>query len=207
MPSQKQDEHFGYLQQACAHLQRQEEELRQFLKLYYAQVGALFEQLTSLRLEAHGVEGKKAESVPLYTQHGLIRKRDEQKEIRQLYHRLVKRYHPDITQDDSNKQVLQWVNAAYAERNRWALMELEQGLCTGQGAANITDALKRVQLRLSNLQQSDAWQLKMRIEEDNTLLSRIITYVKQEIARLKAKLSAYAVPTATEGSMALATNA
>lgn len=207
MPNQKRDEHFGYLQQACAHLQRKEEELRQFLKLYYAQVGALFEQLTSLRREAYGCEGREAESAMLYEQHGLLHKKDEQKEIRRLYHRLVKRYHPDIIQDDSSKQVLQWVNAAYAERNRWALLELEQGLCAEKGAANIANALKRVELRLTHLQKSDAWQLKMRIEEDSTLLSRIITYVKQEIAILKEKLSVYAVPITAEGSMALATNA
>lgn len=217
------------LQHTCAQMQQVEQELRCFLDEYYAQVGHFFAQLETLKREIAEqdrkihqarhkrsralaqLRGESAEvvailreelpAVPLDMRHD-----DWDAEMKAIYHRLVKLYHPDVAATGAcSTRVLQLINQAYEKRNLWAMREMEHSLVEHALARYDTPATKLARLReryeaiahsitaaverRNRLQRSEAWQLKQRMERDRYLLEVIIHRVKKQIEEARRILT------------------
>lgn len=210
-----------HLQVTCAQMEAVEKELRSFLDEYYGQVGHYFEQLEMLKREiaeydrkiyqaAHkrsrtlaqlrGNAEKIADmpqelpSVPLDLRHN-----EWEAEMKDIYRRLVKLYHPDVAGGMAySTRVLQLINQAYEKRNLWAMREVEHSLVEHAMAKQdtpqnklcrlrerydaIAQSTTRAMERKNRLMQSEAWALKQRLAKDRYVVEVIIHRVKQYIA-------------------------
>lgn len=218
-----------YLQNICSQMDRVEQELRGFLDDYYAQVGDFFEELEVLKrqiaeydrkiyqaspkrrraiAQLHGVDAHAADLLrqELPAVPSDLRQDEWEGEMKAIYHRLVKLYHPDVSHDVScSTRVLQLINKAYDKRNLWAMREVEHSLVEHALAKCDTPESKLARLRerldeiarsamqaaerRTRLQLSEAWQLKQRTEQDSYLIEVVIHRVKQQIEAAKRLLA------------------
>lgn len=210
------------LNAACTQMRTVEQELRSFLDEYYGQVGVFFEQLEQVRQEiteydrrirqaatkryvpADGLRGQTGQVLEML-RHNLpavladLQQDEWEAEMKDIYRRLVKLYHPDIAGKNAvyGTQVLQLINHAYEKKNLWAMRVMEHSLVehalarqdTPQSRLErlrerfdaIVRAIARVTDRKTRLQRSDAWQLKQRMEQDRYLVEVIIHRMRQQI--------------------------
>ncbi|MCH2546431.1 MAG: J domain-containing protein [Alphaproteobacteria bacterium] len=210
------------LQSTYVQMQQVETELQAFLKSYLSQVSVFFEQLEQLRQEIADVDKKiyqatskrkrrlerirgedvqmrhllreKLPTLPIDLQHNAWH--DEMKTI---YHRLIKLYHPDTRQERYSTQVMQLINQAYEKNSIWAMREIEHSLVEHAMASKDTpeSKLARLRERLDEISQStamaterrarllcsEAWRIKQRMEQDKYFVEIIIHRVKMQIAQ------------------------
>lgn len=212
---------------ACARMEQVERDLRAFLDEYYAQVGGFFEQLEQLHQEIAAYDRKIAavrknrRPMPLSHREDILLQvlRDElpalpanllpglcEDEMKAIYHRLVKLYHPDVQPGNRySTPVLQLINEAYAKRSLWAMRAIEHSLVEHAMARQdtperkvtrlrerfdaICESAARAAYRRKWLESTEAWQLKKRTEQDRYLIEVIIHRTKQQIESAKRTLA------------------
>lgn len=214
------------LQQSCTRMQQVEQELRGFLDDYHAQVGQFFEQLEGLKAEIadydrriHQARHKRSRILSAVRGQVVELVRDSlppmpldlsqdewEGEMKAIYHKLVKLYHPDVVQRGAcSTRVLQLINAAYEKRSLWAMREMEHSLVEHALAKSDTQSGKLARLRerydaisqsvtaaverCNRLQRSEAWQLKQRTDNDHYLVEVVIHRVKKQIDEAKRILT------------------
>lgn len=217
------------LQSICTQMETVEKGLRSFLDSYYAQVGSFFEQLEVLKQEiadydhkiyqaAHKRSRKMAHlrgnadrvvELPRDTLPAVpadLRQDECEAEMKDIYRRLVKLYHPDVANGMAySTRVLQLINQAYEKRNLWAMREVEHSLVEHALARRDTPESKLSRLRerydaiaqsaaraaerKNRLERSEAWQLKHRLEQDRYLVEVIIHRARQQIAEAQRVLA------------------
>ena len=127
-------------------------------------------------------------------------------DVKDLYRRLAKQFHPDLTDDPSEKafrhEMMARINAAYSIGDVEELMRIEQeegaerrsSKATGRGSEmerilrrwqQVTDRLRAVEVELAELQQSTLWKLcqqwKTWSAEGRDLLESLADQVRAEI--------------------------
>lgn len=212
---------------ACRQMEQVESELQQFLQEYYAQVGAFFEELERLHREIDSYDREIVQATQSRRRSASARREDAvlqalreelpvlperfaagswEQEMKSIYHRLVKLYHPDIQPDNRySTKVLQLINAAYAKRSIWAMRTIEHSLVehamarqdTPERKLNrlrerfeaIAESVARASSRKRWLEATEAWQLKRRMEQDRYLVEVIIHRAKQQIEEARRTLA------------------
>lgn len=217
-----------YLNIACNQMQEVEASVEQFLSEYYGQVGSYFEQLEALRHEIQHYDRQITQSsrkrakllhsdttqmnaVMADLQENMpevpldMRKDDIELEIKEIYRKLVKIYHPDVAVANGySHQILQLINQAYGKKNLWAMREMEHSLLEHAYATEddaekkflrlrerfdaIAGSITRVVERKRRLERSAAFKLKQRIAQERYLVEVIIHRAKQQIEEAKQLL-------------------
>lgn len=150
-----------------------EADLEAFLESYYAQVGALFEELARLEQDLGHIQG----CFPPKSRDSIVIKpikpssSPHKSELKSLYRELVKTHHPDVS-SHSNGEWMQAINDAYARANMAELVRLQWSAPTTESVSpeqqiekleqqceGLQEALKQVQQRQLQLKQSSAYAL------------------------------------------------
>jgi len=128
-----------YLDLASQSLRKLENELQLFLDEYYARVGHWFQQLEDLHVHPVPQENSAvAAATPLRQVYNEVSLEEDElasplkdidRELKQLYRKLVKRYHPDAVAPKPSElkesNVIQCINLAYADRSLSDLWQVE----------------------------------------------------------------------------------
>lgn len=205
------------LNTAYGQMEKVEQELQGFLQHYYAEVGPFFEQLEQLNGEIATYDrqirqasrkrarvlGSAKTPEPGALQEAFppvpadMSKDEIDAEIKAVYRKLAKLYHPDVAEDmPYSRKVIQLLNQAYSKKNLWAMRELEHSLVEHAGRQDapeqklsrlrerfdaIAESVVRVAERRKRLERSEAWQLKQRMEGDRYLVEVVIHRAKRQI--------------------------